>query len=528
MIVWAIHTLGSAFRRISGAVFFAMSFLLIMATHGYVAAQAPIKQIEIRNYNSMEFNEKILPDGMRILGNVEFVHEDVIMTCDSAYFYQGKNSLDAFSNVRIVKNDGSVTITGDYGKYQGNIKFAEIWSNVVLVDKDATMKTQQLFYDMNTNVAYYVVGANIFNKGNDLVSKIGYYHRNINQFFFKKDVILNTPDYKIETDTLDYNVHSKLADFVGPTYIQNTQNDSIYCERGWYNTNDTVALFRQHAWMKSGSTTIFSDTLFYENISGNGRAFRNIEIIDTTNNIILRGQKGEYNKRTERAWLTDSALLVMINQQDSLFLHADSLWSVVDTAGYKIMKAYHHARFYSLDMQGKCDSISFSLKDSVIRMYYDPVVWTGENQMTADRIEVETVNQKISKMNLMLRGFIISQDDTAYFNQIKGRRIVGLFREGNDLYKVYVYEEGETVYYTRDGEDLTGANKAAGPEIVIDINDKKAEKITYKGKSEGEMIPINEFNQEELTLNGFKWLIQYRPVDKYDIFKTVENNKDTP
>jgi len=229
----------------------------------------------------MKFNSPSALDAQRLIGDVEFEHEGMRMTCDSAYLYGKSNTLDAFSRVHIVNADRSVTIDGDFAKYTGNTKFAEVWDNVVLVDSNAVLKTQHLYYDLTTNIAYYLTGAEIINKSNDMVSKLGYYHRNISMFYFKKDVILNTPDYTIKTDTLDYNVKTEIADFVGPTYIQNKTNDTIYCERGWYNTNDTVALFRRNAWIKSGSTTINADTLYYENQTGNGKAFSNITIAIT-------------------------------------------------------------------------------------------------------------------------------------------------------------------------------------------------------------------------------------------------------
>jgi len=488
-----------------------------------------IKKIEITRYNTFEKDSRIAPDAMRAIGDVEFQHEGMIMTCDSAYLYDKQNMLDAFSRVHITNEDRSYTIDGNYGRYQGNIKFAEIWENVVLVDSNAVLKTRHLYYDLNTNIAYYVVGAEIFNKGNDMVSNLGYYHRNTDMFYFKKEVVLNTPDYVIVTDTLDYNALTKIAYFVGPTFVQN-EKDTIYCERGWYDTNDTVALFRRNAWIKSGSTTVNADTLYYESQTGNGRGFGNITIIDTTNNIILKGNKGSFNKPTEQAWLSNRALLILPGKQDSLFLHADTLRSDMDTTGIKIMKAYNRVRFFSVDMQGKCDSLALSLQDTIVRMYQLPVLWAQENQMTAEYIEIETENQKPKRMNLINKGFII-QDDSVGFNQIKGRKIVGLFRD-NELYRVNAFNDSETVYFIWDGEDVTGVNKLKSADVVILIEERKAQEVTHKGKPEGEMIPPNEFDPMELTLSGFKWLIDLKPVDKNDIYEWKEESevsqKSTP
>ena len=501
-------------------------FFLFFVTTVFAQQPAQVKKIEVTRYNSFEFKISIAPDAQRFIGDVEFQHEDMTVNCDSAYLYHQSNAADAFGRVHITNAEGNFTIDGDFAKYHGNTKFAEIWDHVVLVDSNAVLKTQHLYYDLNTNIAYYTVGAEILNKGNDMVSKLGHYHRNTGMSYFKKDVVLHTPDYTIVTDTLDYNVETKIADFVGPTFIQN-EKDTIYCERGWYNTNDTVALFRQNAWIKSGSTTVNADTLFYENQTGNGRAFSNIVIVDTTNNVILKGHKGWFNNPEEQAWITRRALLIMAGQQDSLFLHADTLRSDVDTSGYKVLKAYDRVRFFSIDMKGKCDSLVLSLQDSVIHMFRRPVLWTQDNQMTAEHIEIETQNQKPKRINLINRGFIV-QEDSAGFNQIKGKKIVGLFRDDNELYRINAYTDGETVYYLYDGPDVTGVNKTKSTDVVILVENRQVQEVNCIENAEGEMIPPNEFDAEELTLLGFKWLVELKPVDKNDIYEWKEESADTP
>ncbi|MDR1171271.1 MAG: hypothetical protein LBL24_02330, partial [Bacteroidales bacterium] len=92
-----------------------------------LCAQQPAqpRKIEITRYNSLEFNSQIAPDAQRVIGDVEFQHEGMTMTCDSAYMYGQHNTLDAFSRVHITNADRSVTIDGDFAKYTGNTRFAE-------------------------------------------------------------------------------------------------------------------------------------------------------------------------------------------------------------------------------------------------------------------------------------------------------------------------------------------------------------------------------------------------------------------
>ena len=480
-----------------------------------VFAQEP-KKIEINRYNSLEFSTLIAPDAQRVIGDVEFEHEGMTMTCDSAYLYTNSNTLDAFSNVHIKNADGSVTIDGDYARYQGDVRFAEVWGNVVLVDSNAILKTDHLYYDMNTEIAYYLTGGEIIDKTNNMWSILGHYHRNFDMFYFKQEVVLNTPDYIILTDTLDYNVKTEIAYFVGPTFIVNIENDTIYCERGWYNTNDTIAQFRQNAWIRTGSTTVNADTLYYENQTGNGEAFSNIVVVDTTNNVILKGQKGKFNNIAEWGWLTGQALLIMTGEQDSLYLHADTLRSDVDTTGFKILKAYNRVRFFSLDMQGKCDSMAVSLEDTIIHMFRRPILWAQDNQMTADYITIETENQKPKRLNLNTRGFIISEDPEG-FNQIKARRIVGFFDDG-ELYRVDGFNDSETVYFAYEGPDVMAANKIKSVNVVIHIEEREAMQVNHYEDVSGDFIPPHEFDPVELTLSGFRWLIELKPVDRDDIF----------
>jgi lipopolysaccharide export system protein LptA len=479
------------------------------------------RKIEITKYDSFEFDRAIDPDAQRFIGDVELEHDDMIMTCDSTYFYNVSNSVDAFGNVHITNVEGSVTIDGDFARYLGNTKIAEVWGNVVLVDSNAILKTQHLYYDLNTNIAYYLTGGEIFDKSNTIVSRRGHYHRNSEMAYFKTNVVFNSPEYVIETDTLDYSLKLEIAYFVGPTYIVNVESDTIYCERGWYNTNDTVAFFHRNAWMKSGGTTINADTLFYENLTGNGQGFGNVVIVDTVNNVILQGQKGKFHRPTEHAWITGRALLIMAGEQDSLFLHADTLRSDVDTAGFKILRAHNKVRFFSIDMQGKCDSLEISLADTIIHMFRDPILWAQDNQLTADKIEIETKNEKPKRMILINRAFVV-QEDPAGFNQIKGRRMEGLFDDDGELYAVNGFNDSETVYFLYDGPDLTGVNVAKSTNVTIRLEDRAIQDVLHYINIEGELIPPHEFFYGELTLAGFRWLIEIKPIDKDDIFEWRE------
>jgi hypothetical protein len=212
--------------------------------------------------------------------------------------------------------------------------------------------------------------------------------------------------------------------------------------------------------------------------------------------------------------------MILTGEQDSLFLHADTLRTDVDTAGYRIFRAFNRVRFFSQDIQGKSDSLGISLQDSIIHMFSNPILWAQGNQMTADKIEIETENRKPKRMNLNNRAFII-QEDSAGFNQIKSRRIVGFFYDG-ELYRVDGFNDAETVYFLYDGPDLTGVNKISSTNVTIYIEDRTARRVNHFINITGDLIPPHEFFTENLTLSGFRWLIDLKPIDKDDIFEWRE------
>ena len=120
----------------------------------------------------------------KLLGNVSFKQQDVLLYCDSAYQYLEKNEIEAFSNVRIVQSD-TLVITGDHGTYDGNRRTARLTGQVVMRDPRMTLTTTALDYDLNRKTAFYTVGGHLVDPRNTLDSQQGYYDTNSKVFVFK-------------------------------------------------------------------------------------------------------------------------------------------------------------------------------------------------------------------------------------------------------------------------------------------------------------------------------------------------------
>ncbi|GAH68303.1 unnamed protein product, partial [marine sediment metagenome] len=265
-------------------------------------------------------------------------------------------------------------------------------------------------------------------------------------------VVVINPDYTIYSDRLKYNTENKITYFYGPTEIF-SDSSYIYCERGWYNTETDISQLNQNALVKNSKQTVKGDSLYYEKLTGFGRAVNNVVIIDHEQDIILKGNRGIYYENSDYARLTDRAQFIQITPEDTLYLHADTLLSELDTSDTKFIKAYYGVKIFKSNLQGKCDSMAYSFADSVIRLYYEPVLWSEVNQISAEYIEIHTEHKQAKTMYLEKSSFIISKEDTSKFNQIKGKNMVCHFRD-NELYRIDVKGNGQTVYYPVDEEGI--------------------------------------------------------------------------
>ncbi len=405
-------------------------------------------------------------------------------------------------------------------KYDGKIKLAECRENVRLVDDEAELSTEFLDFDLNDNIGYYFNGGTIVNDENILKSIQGYYYSDDKLFFFKDSVLINNPKYDIISDTLKYSTVSRISYFFGPTEIISDEN-YIYCENGWYNTTTDICQFNKNAYLENKNQLIKGDSLYYERNTGHGRAFENVEIIDTANNVTLKGNFASYYEQPESSLLTDSTLCIYAAGEDSLYIHSDTLRYNLDSLGEKVIRGYYDVRIFRSNLQGLCDSLVYTLRDSTISLFTEPIVWSGKNQMTSAHIKIHTKEGNIDFVEMLKNAFIVLQEDTAHYNQVKGKDMVGYFKD-NDLYKIDVNGNGQTIYYPKDRDAIIGLNKAASSNLVIFLDENEVKKINFLSKPVANLLPLEDPKAKEDRLSGFQWLDVLRPRNVMDLFKEKE------
>jgi lipopolysaccharide export system protein LptA len=474
-------------------------------------------KIELVNAKTLEYNEQIGKNVRRLIGEVIFKHDNVLMYCDSAHLFGDQNKIDAFGNVRINQGD-TMNLKGEILHYDGNQKTARMSKNVVLTDQKMILETELLLYNLKQRTANYPNGGKILDGENRLESSVGYYFTESKDFYFRDNVIVTHPDYKLEADTLKYNHPTQTVFFLGPTRIIGT-DAIILTERGWYNSHTGFAKIHQNARILSESRIISADTLNYNRNTRTGNALLNVTVHDTLEKVIVSGEIAEFLNNGKTLLVYKEPQLTVIFGNDSLFLHADTLNSTYDsTDTFRILKAFHGVRFYKNDLQGVCDSLVYNYRDSLIQMFTFPILWSSGNQLTGTSIDIQIALGKIHALHIPENSFITSLEDTGKFNQIKGRIMEGFF-ENNKLYKISVNGNGQAIYYAKNKNNETiGVNRAVSSDMLIFTHENKVQKVTLLNSPEATLYPDGELTPEELMLKGFNWLENLRPINKNDIF----------
>ncbi len=486
-------------------------------------------RINILNANDFIYN-KSQGDVRKMVGDVRMEHKGTLLDCDSAYLYQDKNEVEAFGNILIRQGD-TLKIYGDYLYYSGNTRITQLRNNVRLINNETLLNTNYLDYDLNKDMGYYYEHGEITSGDNFLSSTNGIYYLKTEIFHFQDNVEVINPQYHIYCDTMNYHTVSGITSFFGPTEIISDSN-YIYCEKGWYDTKNDVSRFSKNAFLRTNNELIKGDSLYYDRKLGLGEAYGNVQLEDSSQKAVLKGNFGYLIEKTEESMLTGRALFIQeIEEGDSLFLHADTLRSGYSNSrpgedDKRILEAYYGVRIFQKSFQGLCDSLAYSFSDSTIRFYTSPLLWAEGNQLSADYMELHTKNNKPYKLEMIKSAFIISREDSLRFNQIKGKNMTSWFRD-ETLYKINVSGNAQAVYFLKDEETgaIAGVNQSESSYIDLYIEDNEIKKINLINQTDGILKPDLEITPEELRLEGFMWKEDLRPRNNTDILNSKKNTR---
>lgn len=489
----------------------------------------------------------------KLIGDVQLKQDDSKMYCDSAYLNIETNNVEAFGDVVIIQPDGT-RVTGDYLRYIGNEKLAYMIGNVNLTDGKDNLWADQVVYDMTTKVGTYSNGGTLQTGTTTLSSDQGVYNLRSKDARFTQNVLVYDPEYDISSMDMGYNTQTKIVVFYAHSIV--TSDKSVLITTcGTYDTEKEIAHFPCRSSSQTEEQYIESDSSYYDRRKGVGLAVGNVIAIDTVQKSTLYCGRADVDENVETMLASVKPVLKKMNGDDSLFIRADTFFSApvakevdsievvkvigkgkkkkevvqmvadttqVDTVDTRYFTCYHNVMIFSDSLQGRCDSLVYTDVDSVMRLIYDPVLWSRKSQITGDTILLYMDSSNLKKMYVPSKSFVVSQsgpEKAQLFDQIQGKTLTGFFHNGV-IDEIVVKPNAETIYYSKDDNDAyIGVNEASSARLRIVFKDEQIDFILFEQDVQQKMTPLLEADLANMKLKRFIWLDEKRPRSLQELFE---------
>lgn len=513
-----------------------------------------LKVVEILSANRYGYAKKdSLTELLLLVGKVALKQAGTIFYADSAIYNRKARIVEAFKNVHINDRD-SIHAYSDYLLYHTDSKVAFLKKDVRLTDGKSTLYTQELQYDLTPRVGNYRQGGRVVNGTSVLTSEEGTYYADLKDFYFKEDVKLKDPQYYLESDSLLYNTNSEIATFISETYIEDSVKRTILTSEGYYDLKNKNASFGKRPVIHDGAMVIIANQVDTDDHTGMSVLTGNAVFRDTAQGLSVLANSIVSNRNTGSMIATQRPLMIIAqdNKKDSTYISADTLYSsrlselpvsvdsaVTDSAAAvavastttpkkdsavndstdRFFRAYHHVKIFSDSLQAVSDSLFYSGRDSIFRLFTDPIVWSGSgsSQVTGDTIYMYTKDKKPHQLNVFENGLMVNKTGENMYNQIKGNRLFGYFTEG-EINNIRAKGNAESIYYAKDEEDkLIGINKASSDIIDMRFKNKELNKVVFISAVTGTMVPYRMATEEDRQLRSFKWHEDRRPKSKFEL-----------
>ena len=324
---------------------------------------------------------------------------------------------------------------------------------------------------------------------------------------------LTNPDFDLTTDSLEYSTVNKIAVSRGKTLGVSVDGDSLSTNVGFVYKSLEKYSEVYYGWIKTPDYRIYGDTLIADDSSKYYQADRNAVMEAFADSLTAYGDHVRYNEILSTAIVYENSYLRKMMKGDSLFIKGDTIKSVQnEVLGGKYLTAFHNVQLFKSDFQGAADSLSYNMLDSAIYMYQSPLIWNADSQISADSIKIQLANNRISKMFLKQNSFVISQDSSQNFNQVKGRDMEVDFVEGF-IQSTDVFGNGQSIYFAKDASNGSiTMNKLTCSNMAIYFEDNVVTEIRTYREVDGRLVPEQLIVAPDKKLSGFKWLIDQKPT----------------
>ncbi|MEP7079747.1 MAG: OstA-like protein [Ginsengibacter sp.] len=479
--------------------------------------------------------------------------------------------------------EGKNIITSTNGTYYADTKDVYFKKNVKADGPKNKIRADSLLYNMQTKVANFISATNIKNADVEINTTQGSYDLNTNNAFFTSRTTVKDSSGRIYVaNNMALEDKTGNAQMEGNAVVIDTANNFVLLanqiflnkkNNSFLATRKPVLIIKQ----KDDSTYIAADTIYSGinlKVEANDRTIINdssagksivqsklISKISVNDSADLKKRTSidsELNKsdtipiieikniadsvkyfkqihsnedsskiKSGRSDLLIEKVLIrkdssiqkdtstkISNQQDSL----KKISATDSTLRYFI--AFHHVRIFNDSMQSVCDSLFLFTKDSVFRLYKDPIVWNGQSQVTGDTIFLFTKNKKPARFFAFDNSMVVNRTHEGFYNQVSGKTTNGYFIDGEIDYARVKGSQAESIWYMQNEDSsYVGMNRAAGDVLDLYFKKQQLKKVLYINDVKGNLYPMKQIPADQIELKGFQWLESKRPKNKLELFE---------
>ncbi len=612
-------------RRFSAYVLFALT-LLGAALPSY-AQDRKDSLVTLVSAKSAALIERNGQSFRKVVGPARFLHNNTYLLCDSAMWNVSTNIIDAVGHVQIIQDrtrlsSGSLqyVVDDDLAKFRGGL--------VQLEDKDKnTLRTRYLDYNTKDSVAIFQNGASMRDKDGQIIESLyGSYDSKARLFVFNDRVNMYMDTTFVKTSRLEYRSDINTAYFGYATDMWQDDN-MLSANDGWYDRDKELFFFRRNVHMLTKDQETWSDTLYYHRAINDVELIGQVEVLDTTRNVFALAGRMEYTDSLSRVKLTRTPAVIGVSEEeskrDTVWFGADtivyrgikrhkvdSLWKVdadkrlkdltgdpvteyrrkaaeeaakaaaeaakndpnaqagrdrgpdgapggkpgaagkdaaktgeeekpaaseenkppvpkdtvkagpppVDTSQISFIWATSRVKLYRDDIQMSCDSLAYNDLDSLVRLYRDPLVFNeGNRQYAADSIYVVIKNKRAERARLMSDAFITTQEDTLCYDQIKSTEMMAYFDSTRTLQRFDALGGATALFFLTENDALATVNKVESKMLYALFDQGNLDKIYYFDNAKNDAYPIVQLPKEERYMKGFRWDPERKPSGPQDI-----------
>ena len=285
--------------------------------------------------------------------------------------------------------------------------------------------------------------------------------------------------------------------------------------------NDLTLLNRSE--MSNNGKKLIGDSIVWNSVDSIGEAFGNVVYTDVLNENAMTGNYCYYDDKTGYSLGTDSACILDFSQgPDTMYMHADSIkmytFDIKTDSVYRTMHAFHRVRMYRKDMQGVCDSLFYTTKDSMMIMYKDPIVWTGSQQLLGEEIQAFMNDSTIDSIYVLRQTLSCERMDSLHYNQVAGHEMHS-YMENGELKMTHVIGNVIVNYFPLDEDSLMVAmNHMESTEMKMFMGENRKIRKIWMPAATGTFYPIPMIPAGVRFLENFQWFDYVRPTSPQDIF----------